>query len=90
MSYTAASVMAGSNSLLQRITACVAQEGEEQPYVWAQTHMWKLVSRQDWIDAWAYAENHPNHRNMNQDTGARDDVIDDGMILSAVQAVRSA
>ena len=77
--------MAGSGSLMQRIAACAAGQGIEPPYGWASDHIWGIVSSSEWEAAWAYAED-AKTVNVNPDTGARIDVINDGMILSAVQA----
>lgn len=89
MSYLSVVEMAGSASLLARITACASGEGQADPQSWAQSNIWKLCATPDWDDAWAYAKDTQNV-NQNPDTGARDDVINDQMILSAVQAVRAA
>lgn len=88
MSYQAVVEMAGSNSLLNRIAACAASEGQTEPTSWAQANIWTICSAPDWDDAWAYAKD-TETVNMNPDTGARNDVINDGMILSAVQALRT-
>lgn len=89
MSYQSVVEMAGSNSLLQRIVAAAATENIPEPLTWAQANMWKLCSTPDWDDAWQYAVDNANV-NVNPDTGARDDVINDNMILGAVQALRTA
>ena len=47
------------------------------------------MARPDWVEAFAYGRT-PRPQNHNPDSGARNDVINDGMILAAVQAVRAA
>ena len=89
MSYQSVVEMAGSNSLLQRIVAAAATESIPEPLAWAQANIWRLVSTGDWDDAWDYAKG-TQTVNHNPDTGARDDVINDNMILSAVQALKTA
>jgi len=88
MSYLSVVEMAGSQSLLSRISACAASEGQDEPLAWAQANMWALCATPDWDDAWAYARDNANV-NVNPDTGMRDDVINDNMILGAVQALRT-
>lgn len=87
MSYYAVSQMVASQSLRDRITSAVAQEGEPNPFTWVVEHVYQVVSHADWIEKWDYAQDTYNI-NMNPDTGARDDVISDEMILASVQAVR--
>lgn len=89
MSYQSVVEMAGSSSLLQRIVAAAATENIPEPLSWAQANIWKLVSTGDWDDSWDYAKGTATV-NVNPDTGARDDVINDNMILSAVQALKNA
>lgn len=89
MSYQSVVEMAGSQSLLQRIVAAAAGEGQAEPLAWAQANIWQLVSSPDWDDAWDYAKATYTPDN-NPDTGARPGVINDNMILSAVQALRTA
>jgi hypothetical protein len=89
MSYQSIVEMAGSNSLLMRVTAAAAQEGATEPSTFAQIHMWHLASSTDWVQAWDYAKGAATVNN-NPDIGARDDVINDAMILAAVQPLLSA
>lgn len=86
MSYTDITIMAGNASLLGRVTAAAAEEGINDPGNWAASNIWQIVAQPGWDDAWNYAEGNKTV-NVNPDTGARDDVINDGMILAAVQAV---
>lgn len=85
MTYTSIVEMAQSESLLKRVTACVAQQGISSPQAWASSNMWKLATSPGWADDWDYAKGTYNV-NQNPDFGKRNDIIDDGQILSAVQA----
>lgn len=87
MSYATYIQMANNGALIERVAGCAAEQGETVPYGWAAQNIWAVVSRSDWVAAWAYAEDAKTN-NVNPDTGARTDVINDGMILSAVQDVR--
>ena len=90
MSYMALVEIVGSGSLRSRIAACVAREGYNgDPVAWADSHMWMVCSQQDWVDAWSYAKDTATVNN-NPDIGARDDVINDGMILAVVQPMLAA
>lgn len=89
MSYSTLNTMRQSPGLMARIVACAAQEGSDSPEGWAQTNSWNVISGSDWVDAYAYAED-TKTVNVNPDTGARDDVITDTMILASVQAVKGA
>jgi len=86
VSYNTIIEMAGNQSLISRIAAAAAQEGAELPVQWAHAHIWLLAAEPGWPEAWASATVTRNV-NVNQDTGQRDDVITDGMILAAVQAM---
>jgi hypothetical protein len=88
-SYNDVTALATSPGLLARLTGCAAMEAVPRPQMWVNDHIYELVSRSDWLEAWEYAENQKT-ANVNQDTGARVDVINDGMILASVQAVREA
>lgn len=89
MTYNVIIDMAGNASLINRAAAAASQEGHTSPLDWAQTHSWELASQPGWADSWASAEASKTV-NVNQDTGMRDDVISDAMILSAVQALFTA
>lgn len=89
MSYLSDVEMTGSESLLSRVAASAAQEGfADDPMSFARNNIWQIVAAGDWADAWesARAGGSPN---VNPDTGARDDVITDGMILAVVQPMLS-
>lgn len=86
MAYQDVVEMASNQSLIARITAAAAAEGVSDPLPWVQQNIWKLASSPDWDDAWAYAKAAASV-NVNPDTGLRSDVINDQMILSAVQSL---
>ena len=88
MSYQSVVEMASSQTLLSRIVAAAAGEGQTEPLQWAQANVWALVSSPGWADAWAYAQETATD-DVNPDTGIRPGVINDAMILSAVQALRA-
>lgn len=85
-SYNAIILIAGSPSLTTRVAAAAASEGALDPVRWAQDHIWALAAEPGWADAWLSAIAAYNV-NVNPDTGQRDDVITDAMILGAVQAI---
>jgi hypothetical protein len=91
MSYTAIVEMTRSVGLLLRIAACAADEGlPGDAQLWAQQNVWAVVTTgSDWSAAWDSAKANGSD-NFNPDTGARDDVITDGMILSVVQPMVGA
>lgn len=80
MSFTYSDVwqMRYDEALKRRVIACAALEGQFQPGQW-----WEVVARTDWADAYTYAV-----AAGNPSPGSDLAVITDGMILSAVQAVR--
>jgi hypothetical protein len=85
MTYTSIVEMVGSQSLAARVAACAADEGYVgDPIEWARQNMWAVVSAADWVAAWDSARA-TSSENANPNTGARDDVITDGMILAVVQ-----
>lgn len=89
MSYSTVVAMTQSPSLLGRVAACVASEpgftGDAQG--WASQNFMRIVAKDpDWGTAWQYAADTATISD-NPDLGARDDVINDGMILSVVQAL---
>lgn len=86
MTYASINEMANSSSLLQRITAAAAQEGEASPGAWTQANIWRIVSSPGWDAAWASGTT-TRDPEVNPDTGARPSVITDAMILAVVQAI---
>lgn len=88
MAYIDIVQMATNATLRTRVAAAAAAEGEGDPTQWAADNMWRIAAAPGWSDAWDYAEDTKTD-NVNPDTGARDDVISDSMILAAVQARRA-
>jgi hypothetical protein len=88
MTYYAVTAMASNIALRDRIASAAATEGEADPFGWLNRNIYTVVARADWVSAWDYAEENKTV-NVNPDTGARDDVINDGMILAAVQAIQA-
>ena len=86
MSYSSIQALATDGSLMGRINAAAATQGLENPDSWVAQRMWKFASQPTWGDKWAYAVDNATV-NVNPDTGIRTDVISDGDILAAVQAI---
>ena len=86
MSYNIVVAMVASTSLTTRCAAAASGEGVQTPLAWAQENAWELASSPGWADAWKSAMDSLTV-NANPDIGQRDDVITDGMILAAVQAL---
>lgn len=89
MAYRAVVEMVGSQSLLNRVTACAAEQGITNPSQWAQMNIWQICTAAGWADDWAYAKDTWTV-NANPDLGERDDVIGDNKILAEVQALKEA
>lgn len=87
MSFTDVANMAKNGDLRERIAACVACEGviDPHPTKWADDYQWAIVASPEWDVAWASAVA-GNVERPGRDAG----VITDGMILAAVQSIRSA
>ena len=86
MTYWTVALMSKDDDLLNRVTACVAMEGERDPELWTQKNKWAMAAQPGWGDAWEYA------LNIGHDPatiGKDPAVITDGMVLSAVQAINS-
>ena len=83
MSYRTQAVLADDPQLAIRITACAAREGEQEPYRFAIENKWKLSAQPGWDEAYSYALD-----TGVTDVGNNEGVINDAMILSAVQAIR--
>lgn len=88
MSYNTIVAMSQSQSLLQRVAACAATLGNTQPISWAANNLLILVAtapaslQTTWDGASTSID-------VNPDTGKRDDVVTDAMILSAVQNLKN-
>ena len=89
MAYIDVVAMARSQSLLERVAACAAAEGVDNPWEWAVANAWTMAASPGWAEDWRYAVETATP-NVNPDTGARGDVIDDSQILPAVQALLAA
>lgn len=90
MTYQASVDMGNSQSLLARVAACAAEQGNSDGRTWAANNLLKIATdpAQGWPAAWDYAKGNMNV-NKNPDIGMHDDVITDAMILSAVQAYKA-
>ena len=86
MSYSSIVEMAQSNTLRERMTACAAQEGIDQPAYFIDLNIWRLSATSAWGASWDSAKASYNV-NQNPDFGARTDIISDADILTAVQAI---
>lgn len=87
MSYLTITRMVQSGVLTQRCIASAAQElpSTEDPVLWVAQKTWLLCAQPGWSGAWESAD---AAAGAYQDHGANEGVITDGMILSAVQALR--
>lgn len=86
MSYQSVVEMSESPGLKARLIGAAAQEGRADAKNWVDQNIWSLVKGTNWEEAWEYAED-TKTVNVNPDTGARNDVINDQMILSSVQGL---
>ena len=84
MSYQTIVEMSQSQSLKGRILAAAAQEGIVNTQMWVDTNLLLIITDPGWADAWEYAKNTAT-LDQNPDTGVRPGVINDAMILAAVQ-----
>lgn len=85
MSYLTQARLAADQVIMLRATACAVSEGVQDPSFWVQQRSWQL-SIQPGCDA-AYAS---ALAGGDPDPGGNESVITDGMILAAVQAIRTA
>jgi hypothetical protein len=86
VTYNSIGQLASSPSLLARCAAAAADQGQTDPTGWADRNKWALASQPGWADAWDYALE-TQTLDDNPDTGVRPGVINDSMILAAVQAI---
>jgi len=90
MSYLSIVEMVGSQSLQSRVTAAVAKEKYKGDALeFTRTYIWQIVADGNWDAAWDSAVAGTTV-NVNPDTGMRNDVITDGMILAVVQPLVQA
>lgn len=84
MSYLVIVRMVQSGILTQRCVACAAQElpAGEDPVSWVGTNTWVICASPGWSEAWESAD---AAAGVQQDHGANESVITDGMILAAIQ-----
>lgn len=85
MSYIGVSYMFDSGILRRRLTACAAMEQTPVPDQWVVLNIWEIITQPGWSEAWASAL----ASDPDSDPGANEAVITDGMILAAVQHIRS-
>jgi hypothetical protein len=80
MSYSTIATCVNDQTFLNRITACIAQEGREEPEALMSSIRWPVATAADIEAAYAsaLAANNPN-------PGGDPSVITDGMILANVQ-----
>jgi hypothetical protein len=83
MSYRTLAQLAHDEHFLTRVTACAATENIAGPERWSRENQWQLAAAPGFDDAYAYAKN-----TGVEDPGNNEGVINDSMILSAVQAIR--
>lgn len=90
MTYTSIVQMSQSQSLLSRVAACAAEQGNVIAQKWASDNLMALVSdaAYGFVAPWDYAMGNDSP-NFNPDTGARTDVISDQLILAAVQDMKT-
>lgn len=87
--YSTVMNMSKSVGLKNRLIGAAALEGRADANIWVEQNLFSLINDTSWVTAWEYAED-TKTVNVNPDTGARDDVINDSMILAAVQATIEA
>jgi hypothetical protein len=86
VTYSDIADMTNSVSLTNRVAAAAAGEGQADPWNWATSNAWAVAASPGWSEAWAYARDQAT-LDDNPDTGARPGVINDEMILAAVQDI---
>lgn len=89
MSLNTIVAMANSQSLIKRVAAAAAELGNTQPTAWASNNILTLVATAgaSLQTAWDGAN---TSRNVNPDTGYRDDIITDAMINTAVTNLKAS
>lgn len=88
MTYSTIAQCAADQALIDRVSACVAQEGYTMdPTIYANAIIWQVASKHDIEAAYAYAlaTYDPSKPDPNPPPGENPTVITDQMILSAVQ-----
>ena len=85
MSYKTIAAIAADRDIQSRVSACAATFNVQNPAAWAMEQAWRLATSEGWETAYEQA--------VTDDTGSPgsdESVITDGMILSAVQAIRAS
>ena len=77
--------LANDNDFINRLTACAAQEGIDNPVSWAQFNSWSIAAAPGFAAAYASGTD-----SGYASPGNREDVISDLQILAAVQAFMNA
>lgn len=85
MSLRAQANLADDFYLQRRVTACATKEGIPNPVEWVRDRTWVLSAQPGWAAAYDSAS-----LVGNVSPGNADNVITDGMILSAVQALKKS
>jgi hypothetical protein len=85
VSYTNISKIASDPDLRTRIATCAAMEQIKHPWGWLDEHIWEFIGQPAWGSQYDYAVE-TNVPTPGLDQG----VISDGMILSAVQAIKQS
>lgn len=78
MSYLTLSQMVRDSDLIERITACAAALGHENPESVSRPHMWKYVVTDGWAKSYSTATD---------PAGADEAAVTDDMIRAAVERV---
>lgn len=90
MSYNDVADLTVDMDLRKRVTACAAIEKAVNPWYWVDQHMWEVAAQPGWAAAYASALADETRAPDAPPVGRDESVITDGMILSAVQAVKAA
>lgn len=80
--YLTIATIAGDPTMIQRVAACAAQEGQDEPHYWATQHGYTWAAAPGWGAAWDSAT-----AGGIADPGADPAVITDGQILAQVQGM---
>jgi hypothetical protein len=83
MSYNTIAACAADTAFFNRVTACAAQEGENQnPGYWTTQHIWEIASDSEIEASYEYAVNSDN-----PNPGGDDNAITDTQIKGKVQGL---
>jgi hypothetical protein len=88
-SYLTISVIAADQNMIDRVTACAAQQQQGRdigyPPHWAREHAFDWAASPSWGEKWDYAR--ATHEDPAYQPGADPAVITDGDILATIQAL---